>query len=49
MKIGIFLHGQLMIEYPNDGDQAVYTEALEDLKMAIEETGQFHELKLFEE
>ncbi|WP_342570388.1 hypothetical protein MKY85_17655 [Paenibacillus sp. FSL R5-0749] len=49
MLIGIFLHGQLMIEYPYDGDPAVYKEALDDLKMAIEETGQFHELKLFEE
>jgi len=38
-----------MIEYPYDGDMETYKEALEDLKMAIEETGQFHEMKLFEE
>lgn len=45
--IGIFLNGECMVEYPND--PICYMEALDDLKIAIEETGKFHELKLFEE
>lgn len=46
-KIGLFLNDQLMIEYPNE--PLAYKEAIEDCKFAIEETGMFHELKLFEE
>lgn len=46
-KIGLFLNGTLMIEYPNEPD--CYVEAVDDCKEAIEKTGLFHELKLFEE
>lgn len=46
-KIGVFLNGQLLIEYPNDPE--CFEEAMDDLRYAIKETGQFHELKLFQE
>lgn len=46
-KIGLFLNGQIMVEYQNTPD--CYMEAVQDLKEAIEETGIFHELKLYEE
>jgi hypothetical protein len=43
-KVGIYLHGQLMISYPNH--IGAYGDILEDLKEAIEQTGMLHELKL---
>lgn len=46
-KIGIFLNGELMIEYPNDPD--CYIEAVNDCLLAVGETGEFHELKFYEE
>lgn len=46
-KIGVFLNGELMIEYPYTPD--CFLEAVNDCKQAIEETGLFHELKIFEE
>lgn len=45
-KIGLFLNNILMIEYPNQPD--CFIEAVNDCKEAIEETGLFHELKLYE-
>lgn len=42
--IGLYLNGEVMIEYPNEPD--CYMEAVNDLKEAIEETGLFHELKI---
>lgn len=45
MKLGLFLNGQVMIEYPALPDS--YEEALLDAKEAFEETGMIHELKLF--
>lgn len=42
--IGLYLNGEVMIEYPNEPD--CYMGAVNDLKEAIEETGLFHELKI---
>jgi hypothetical protein len=46
-KWGLFVEGELMVEYPftNDG----YKEALEDAKLVFEESGVPHEVKIFEE
>jgi hypothetical protein len=46
-KIGLFLNGKLMIEYPYTPE--AFLEAVNDCKEAIEETGVFHELKIIEE
>jgi hypothetical protein len=46
-KIGLFLNGELMIDYPNEPDS--YFEAVNDCHYAIDQTGEFHELKFFEE
>jgi len=47
MKLGLFLKGELMIEYPINSD--IYDEALKDAKEAFEETGIIHELKFFQD
>ena len=43
-KIGLYLNGLLMAEYPysNEG----YLQALTDAKFAWEETEEFHEVKV---
>lgn len=45
MKIGIFFNGDLMVSYDTDESE----QAFEDFKYFIEETGLFHELKLYQE
>lgn len=45
MKLGLFLKGELMIEYPINAD--FYEEALQDAKEAFDETGIIHELKFY--
>lgn len=47
VKIGVFLNGRVMIEYPVENE--CFMEAINDLKEATEETGLFHELKMFED
>lgn len=47
-KIGLFLGGQLMEEYQNNGNVDVLLKAVDDLRFAIEETGVMHELKYIE-
>lgn len=46
-KWGLFLGGELMVEYPftNDG----YKEALEVAKLVFEDSGVPYEVKIFEE
>jgi hypothetical protein len=46
-KIGLFLNGELIAEYPYTPE--AFLEAVNDCKEAIEETGVFHELKIIEE
>lgn len=46
-KIGLFLNDEIMIEYPFDPE--CFIEAVNDCLLAVGETGQFHELKIFEE
>lgn len=44
-KIGLFLNGLLMKEYPNTDES--YAEVIKDFKLAVEETGEMHEIKIF--
>ena len=43
-KIGLFLNGLLMSEYPYT--DAGYSQALKDAKFAWEETEEYHEIKI---
>jgi len=44
MKIGLFVNGMKVLEY----DISDYTQALEDAKIAYEESGVPHEIKFVE-
>lgn len=44
-KIGLFLNGLLMNEYPNT--EGAYQEVLKDFQFAVEETGEMHEVRFF--
>jgi hypothetical protein len=46
-KIGVFLKGELMVEYPYTYESAL--EALNEAKECTSETGEFHEVKIYEE
>jgi hypothetical protein len=46
-KIGLFLHGELMVKYPNVPQS--YMEVVTECQQALEETGILHEIKFFDE
>jgi hypothetical protein len=46
-KIGVFLKGELMIEYLHTYEGGL--EALNEARECTSETGEFHEVKIFEE
>lgn len=46
-KIGIFLNGEKMCDYPFQPE--LFKQVVNDCQTAIEETGEFHELRVFEE
>lgn len=43
-KLGLFLNGELIIEYPVEA----FHQAIDDCKFATEETGVIHELKIID-
>lgn len=46
-KIGVFLKGELMIEFPHTYEGGL--EALRDAAFCTSETGEFHEVKIYDE
>lgn len=46
-KIGVFLKGELMIEYPHTYIGGL--EALNDARECTSDTGEFHEVKIYED
>jgi len=44
-KVGLFLNGLLMIEYPYTED--AYGTIIEDFKTAVEESGEMHEIRIY--
>lgn len=46
-RIGVFLKGELMVEFPHTYEGGL--EALNEARECTSETGEFHEVKIYEE